>query len=209
MNTTVCLIEDNANLRESLSLLINGWNGFQCVGAFATAEAALRRIPVLSPNVVLMDLRLPGMDGLECTRRLKVLCPATQILVVTVEEDPERVFAVLEAGASGYLVKGASPARVMEALEELRKGGAPMSSQIARLVIQTFHHRGQRKQAAAELLSPREREILDRLATGSRTRDIATQLSLSAETVHTHLRHIYEKLHVRTRTEAVARHLGR
>jgi DNA-binding NarL/FixJ family response regulator len=207
MSTTVCLIEDNAHLRESLSLLINGWNDFRCVGAFSSAEVALRRIPVLSPHVVLMDLRLPGMDGTECTRRLKAQCPSLQILVVTVEEDPEQVFAVLEAGASGYVVKGASPARVMEALEELRRGGAPMSSQIARLVIQTFHQRGQRKRATAELLSARERQILDLLATGSRTRDIAARLCLSAETVHTHLRHIYEKLHVRTRTEAVARHL--
>jgi len=209
MPATVCLIEDNASLRESLALLIDAWGGFRCVGAFASAEAALRRIPALRPDIVLMDLRLPGMDGVECTRLLKAQCPTTQILVVTVEEDPQRIFAVLEAGASGYVVKGSAPARVMEAMEELGKGGAPMSRQIARLVIQTFHQRGERKQAAAQHLTAREREILDLLATGCRTRDIAVQLSLSAETVHTHLRHIYEKLHVRSRTEAVARHLGR
>jgi DNA-binding NarL/FixJ family response regulator len=207
MNTKVCLIEDNAHLRESLALLINGWAGLECVGTFATAEVALRRIPALRPDVVLMDLRLPGMDGVECTRRVKALCPATQILVVTVEEDPERVYSALEAGASGYLVKGASPGRVIEAIEDLRQGGAPMSGSIARLVIQNFHRRGEQRRAE-ENLSRREREILDLLATGSRTREIAAQLSLSAETVHTHLRHIYEKLHVRSRTAAVAKHLG-
>lgn len=206
MPATVCVVEDNPALRESLALLVNGTEGFACVGLFGTAEQALRRLPALSPDIVLMDIHLPGLDGIECLRRLKAACPATQFLMLTVEEAPAVVFETLEAGASGYLLKGMPPVRFIEALEELRRGGAPMSTQIARLVIQTFHRRGLSKREN-ENLTRREREILDLLSTGLRTREIARELSLSAETIHTHLRHIYEKLHVRSRTEAVAKHL--
>lgn len=203
----VCVVEDNPTLRESLSVLLNGTPGYACVGSFGNARTALTRIPMLKPHVVLLDLHLPDRSGVECSSRLKALLPDTPILVLTIEEDPQQVFEALEAGASGYLLKRTPPARLLEALQEVAQGGAPMSAYIARLVVQSFHQRG-RSREAVQTLTRREREILDCLATGLRTREIAARLSLSPETVHTHLKHIYEKLHVRSRTQAVAKHLG-
>ena len=204
----VCVVEREPRRRESLAVLLSGTPGYVCVGRFGNARTALARIPALKPDVVLMDLQLPDRSGVECTFHLKSDLPDVQILVLTVEENPERVFEALEAGAGGYLLKGTPPARILEAIQELVQGGAPMSACIARLVVRSFHRRG-RLRHEEDGLTRREREILDRLAAGCRTREIATQLSVSPETVHTHLNHLYEKLKVRSRTEAVARHLRR
>lgn len=208
MPIRVALVEDNAGLRESLTVLIDGSDGFTCIGAFGNAEEALRRLPARKPDVVLMDVHLPKGGGIDCTRELKGLLPTTQVMMLTVEEDSRVAFAALEAGASGYLLKRLPPAKLLEAIQELHRGGSPMSSQIARRVVQTFHERG-RSQREEENLTPRERELLDLLAQGYRSREAADQLSLSVQTVNSHCRRIYEKLQVRSRAAAVAKHLRR
>jgi len=204
----VCVVERNPTARESLSVLLNGTPGYCCAGSFANARTALACIPALKPDVVLMDLHLTDHSGVECSLQLKTALPDAEILVLTVAENPRHVFEALEAGATGCLLKRTPPARLLEAIQEVVQGGAPMSAGIARLVVQSFHHRG-RAREEVEALTPREREILEQSAAGLRTREIAAQLSVSPETVHTHLGHIYEKLHVRSRTEAVAKHLRR
>lgn len=203
----VCVVEDHAGLRQSLEGLLNGTAGYACAGCFANAEAALAGIPPLRPEVVLMDLHLPRRSGVECTQGLKARLPRTQVLMLTIEEDANQVYAALEAGASGYLLKRMSPGRLLEAIREVQQGGAPMSPQVARLVVQSFRERARHRQEQANL-TPREREVLEWLTQGARTREIARQLGVSQETVHTHLGHIYEKLHVRSRAGAVAKYLG-
>lgn len=201
----VAIVEDQEDLRESLSVLINRAEGFQCVGSFASAEAALARIPLLRPDVVLMDLELPEMNGIECVRQLKDRLPDLKIIVLTVEEDPREVFQALEAGATGYLVKRKSLAKVLEAVRDVHEGGAPMSSQIARLVVQTFHQRGRLK-TEETALTEREREILELLAQGYRNDEIAQKLHISLSTAKAHLGSVYHKLHVRSRAGAVSKY---
>lgn len=204
----VCVVEDHAGLRQSLAALLNSTPGFACAGGFATAHSALSGIPPLRPEVVLMDLHLPGSNGIECTQALKTRLPQTQVLMLTVEEEAGRVFAALEAGASGYLLKRLPPGRLLEAIREVRQGGAPMSPEVARMVVRSFHDRARLRRQEASL-TRREREVLDLLAQGARTREIGQRLGVSKETVHTHLGHIYDKLHVHTRTGAVVKYLGR
>jgi DNA-binding NarL/FixJ family response regulator len=205
MATTVAIVEDDAGVRDGLVRLLGRAKDIRCVGGYPSAEAALRELPAAPPNIVLMDINLPGMNGIECVRRLKVEAPSIQILMLTVYENAEQIFEALTAGATGYLLKQTPPAELLAALREVHRGGAPMSSQIARKVVQSFQTGIPAGQQAE--LSPREREILERLARGDLIKHIADQLGSSFDTVRTHLRRIYEKLHVHSRAQAVAQYL--
>ena len=199
--TRIAIVEDNQTIRESLMEFVQRDPECQCVFACATAEEALQRIPKLAPEIVLMDIQLPNASGIECTARLKQMAPSVQIVMVTVYEDTERIFRALRAGACGYLLKRCTPEELLSAIREVRQGGAPMSREIARKVITSF----QEPLAAAaevEVLSPREHEILELLAQGFPNKEIAHRLGVNDGTVRWHLRHVYDKLHVRSRTEA-------
>ncbi len=198
----VAIVEDDNEIREGLSVLINGSEGFQCVAAYLSAEDALSDLLKKEPDVVLMDINLPHMSGIECTRKLKELRPDLSIMVLTVYDDDESIFESLKAGARGYILKKTPPAKLLESILELYNGGSPISSRIARRVVQTFQVLGTSSEER-ENLSRRENEILAYLAKGYRYREIAETLFISIETVRTHVRNIYEKLQVRSRTEAV------
>ncbi len=198
----VAIVEDEDDVREGLALLINGSEGFRCVQRYPSGEKALPELLKNKPDVILMDINLPGMSGIECIRQLKAHQPGIPIMVLTVYDDDEKIFESLKAGASGYLLKNTPPARLLEAIVELHDGGSPMSGRIARKVVQTFQTMGPSSQET-ENLSKREHEILFYLAKGYRYKEIAESMSISTETVRTHLRNIYEKLHVRSRSEAV------
>jgi DNA-binding NarL/FixJ family response regulator len=206
MPTTVAIVEDSAGVRENWAKLIDAAPGFKCIGICPDGEAAVKRLPALRPDVVLMDINLPGMSGIECTARLKVQLPQTQILMVTVHSDNDRVFAALEAGASGYLLKRMAPKELLAAMSDMVRGGAPMTGEIARKVIDSFRKTASPAGEDARL-SPREEEILVLLTQGYMNKEIADRLSISFDTARTHLRHIYEKLHVRSRTEAATKYL--
>ena len=208
MSITVALVEDSDQLRGTLARVISRAEGFQCVSQHASAEAALEALPGEKPNVVLMDINLPGINGVECVRRLKPLLPATQVIMLTAYEDTENIFNSLAAGASGYLLKRTSSAELLTAIRDVLKGGSPMTAHIARKVVQSFHKAGASSQPT-ENLSQREQEVLDCLSHGLMYKEIAEKLGISYETVHTYVRRIYEKLQVRTRTEAVAKFLRR
>lgn len=206
MHISVSIIEDDPRIRESLAVLINGAQKIRCISSYGTAEEALAQVPLTKPDVVLMDINLPAMTGIECTRQLKQLMPKLQILMLTMYEDDDLVFQALTAGASGYLVKRTSPAELLAAIEEVHGGASPMSGKIARTVVGYFH---QLKQVipVRDNLSRREQEILELLARGDRYKEIADTLGISFETVRSHLKNIYEKLHVHSRTEAVVKYL--
>lgn len=199
--TTVAIVEDNKTIRESLAEFVQSDPECRCVCTCATGEEALRLLPRHQPDLVLMDIQLPNMSGIECCARLKELLPNTQILMVTVYEDTDRIFKALRAGACGYLLKRCTPEELLAAIREVRQGGAPMSREIARKVIASFR---EPLTAAREVedLSPREREILELLAEGFSNKKIADRLGVTDGTVRWHLRHVYHKLHVRSRTEA-------
>lgn len=199
---TVALVEDIDEIRDGLATLINGSVGFRCLKTFANAEDALRGIPLLKPDVTLMDINLPGISGIACTRALKNKLPDMQIVVLTAYENDAQVFESLKAGANGYLLKKTPPVKLLEAIQDVVNGGSPMSSQIARKVVQAFHSASDPSKET-ETLTTREQEILSYLAKGYRYKEIAETLFISVETVRTHLRNVYEKLHVRSRTEAV------
>ncbi|MDB6028835.1 MAG: DNA-binding response regulator [Verrucomicrobiales bacterium] len=206
-NITVCIVEDNSALRTTFASYVQESPGFQCIGAFETAEQALKGIPPLKPNVVLMDINLPGMSGIECVDLLKKGDPSLQIIMLTVYEDSEQVFQALAAGACGYLVKNTPPEKVLEAIQEVQSGGSPMSSHIARKVVQTFRQAGQLRKET-EALAPREQQVVELLAKGLPYKQIALEMNISSGTVCTYIRRIYEKLHVNNRTEAVMKYLG-
>lgn len=206
MPIKVSIVEDNDRVRESLTSLIDGARGFRCAGAHRSAEAALKLVPDDAPDVVLMDIHLPRLSGIDCVRKLKATNPDLLIIMLTAYEDDDLIFQALKAGANGYLVKQTPPSEILAAVQEVHEGGAPMSSNIARKVIQSFHQ-SQPGASATEALSPREREILVLLSRGYLNKEIADSLSIAFQTVHTHVRNIYSKLHVRCRTEAVARYL--
>ena len=206
MAITVAIVEDNRDFRTTLARYVDEAPGHRCVCTCGSSEEALQKLPRLLPDVVLMDIHLPSMSGLDCTRKLKELCPSVQILILTVYEDNERIFGALKAGAAGYLLKRADPADILNAIADVKQGGAPMSSQIARRVVQSFRETP-RETLKEEKLSAREEEILQHLSKGYATKEIADRLSVSTNTVRTHLQHIYEKLHVRSRTEAVVKFL--
>ena len=205
---TVSIVEDQRDTRESLAALVNGTPGLSCRSTYPTGEAALLGIPKEKPDVALVDINLPGMSGIECVAKLKAQMPSLHVLMLTTYEESDLIFNSLRAGASGYLLKNMPPEELLEALEQVNAGGAPMSMQIARKVVEHFHTA---TPAAANVqhLTPREREILELLARGSMYKEISAQLGISLPTVRTHLRHIYEKLHVQTRTEAAAKYFGR
>ncbi|MCP5515683.1 MAG: response regulator transcription factor [Verrucomicrobiales bacterium] len=208
MNIRVAIVEDTASVREGLAAILNGTPGFQCVCACGTAEEALRRIRRDETDVVLMDINLPGRSGVECVQRLKERDPGLQIVMLTIEADSQRVFDSLAAGATGYLVKNVPPAGILAAIEEVHRGGSPMSSQIARMLVQSFHRQG-RVAREDENLTAREEEILSLIARGYRGKEVAQALGIATATVETHLRNIYDKFHVRSRAGAVAKFLGR
>ena len=207
MSVKVAIVEDNAGVRENWVKLIDAEPGFRCVDACDSGEVALRRLPACEPDVVLMDINLPGMSGIECTARLREKLPGTQILMVTVYADNDHVFEALKAGASGYLLKCSDPAELTRSIAEIMRGGAPMSGQIARRVIEVFRQPAVSADQDAQL-TKREEEILQFLAKGYANKEIASRLGVSIETVRVHVRHIYEKLHVHSRTEAAARFLS-
>ena len=200
----VALVEDLPDVRDSWTRLIDGIPNFKCVCTYATGEEALRRLPEENVDVVLMDIRLPRMSGIACTARLKPLIPQTQILILTVSADSDTVFRALEAGADGYLLKRCSPEELHAAVLDVLRGGVPMTSEIARRVIAAFRRQPARSDLTTNL-TPREEEILTLLSRGFVSKEIAAKLGVSYETVRDHLRHIYEKLHVHSRGEAVAR----
>ncbi|HLP77620.1 MAG TPA: response regulator transcription factor [Candidatus Paceibacterota bacterium] len=204
---TIAIVEDNAPMRETLMQLIQETPELKCIGVCDTAAKALRQIPKLAPDVVIMDIRLPDRSGIECTARLKPLLPETQIMIYTVNEDNDQIFEALKAGASGYLLKSATPTDIREALVDIRLGGSPMSSEIARKVVQSFRQPEVAKNPDLAHLTRREEEILALLAQGYVAKEIAQKLFLSYATVRTHLHHIYEKLHVSSKTEAVVKYL--
>ena len=206
MPITVSIIEDDRRVRESLAVLINGTENLRCVSTHATGEEAVQEIGQKKPDVVLMDINLPAMSGIECVRKLKAQLPRLQILMLTMYEDDEKVFQSLVAGASGYLVKRTSPAELLKAIEEVHRGASPMSGKIARTVVEYFQ-KLQSDSPQQQYLSKREEEILNLLAKGYRYKEIADALSISFETVRTHLKNIYDKLHVHSRTEAVVKYL--
>ncbi len=207
MSIAVSIVEDDPQVRSSLAKLIDSSPGYRCVSRHGSAENALAEIPKVKPDVTLMDINLPGINGVECVRRLKPQLPGTQMIMLTVYQNTEHIFNALAAGATGYMLKQTPPAELLAAIKEVHAGGSPMSSHIARKIVQSFQQPTPPAVATASL-SPREAEVLDLLAKGFLYKEIADQMKVSYATVHTHIRHIYEKLHVRSRTEAVAKHLG-
>ena len=205
----VAIVEDDDAFRQHLTALIGGAKGFYCLGAHRTAEAALKHLPVEPPHVLLVDLQLPRTSGLELIAEVAVRWPAIAIVVLTVSNDVQQIFSAIEAGAMGYLVKDqCSPTRLLEAITEAREGGSPMSSQIARLMVKRFQQQGRARQKL-DTLTARETEILECFSQGRQTKEIATQLHVSVRTIATHMRNIYGKLQVCSRTAAVARFLQR
>lgn len=201
---TVSIVDDEADLREHIAGYLAAAGNIRCLSTYANAEEALTHLPQDQPDVILMDINLGDMDGIECVRRLTTLMPSAQVLMFTVFEDTEQIFNALAAGASGYLLKRLSPKKLLEAIEEVWAGGSPMSASIARKVVHSFKQVPTRGDTATEL-SPRERSVLDGLAAGLAYKQIANQLGVSIHTVRNYIRRIYEKLHVCSRSEAVAR----
>jgi DNA-binding NarL/FixJ family response regulator len=206
MLINVGIVEDNKKIREGLATLIDGSEGFRCRAIYETAEEALRKFPLENPDVVLMDINLPGISGIECLIKLKEILPNVQVMMLTVYEDDDLIFKSLVAGATGYILKRTPPVELLEAIKEIHGGGSPMSDQIARKVVQAFQQMG-KSAKETENLSEREVEILGYLSKGYQDKEIADKLFLSVKTVRTHLRNIYKKLHVRSRIEAVLKYL--
>jgi DNA-binding NarL/FixJ family response regulator len=201
MDIKVAIVEDEKEIREYFTALVNGCPGFLCVGSFESGEKAITELPDLKPHVVLMDIHLPGKNGIDCIAALKPLCPETHFLICTSYEDSESVFNALSVGAMGYLTKSVQSSKLLDAITDVNNGGSPMSSHIARKVVQSFEKVEQKK--AGEMLTEREKEILEKLSKGLRYKEIADTFFISTETVRTHIRNIYSKLQVNTRTEAI------
>jgi DNA-binding NarL/FixJ family response regulator len=204
---TVSLVEDDREVRDQIAGYLEDASGLEYLDSYANAAGAIKGIPGRMPDVVLMDINLGGTSGIECTRQLKERCPDVQILMLTVFEDTESIYEALAAGASGYLLKRMQPSKLIEAIREVHGGGSPMSAPIARKVVSSF-----RRQKAAEdertRLTPKERAVLELLAKGCTYKFIGAELNTSVDTVRTHIRRIYEKLHVHSRTEAVAKYVN-
>jgi DNA-binding NarL/FixJ family response regulator len=206
MELTIAVVEDDAGLRAGLGALIRSTSGYRLDGEFATAEAALEGIPKTMPKITLMDINLPQLSGIECARRLKSQHPELIIVMLTVCDSAEEVFPALAAGASGYLLKSLPPAKLLDAIGEVYRNGSVLSPSIARMVVDSFH---QPSKPAHAPLTQREESVLRLLVRGLRYKEIAAEFKVSVETIHTHIRHIYEKLHVTSRTEATVKYLGR
>lgn len=205
MSIRVALVDDHEPTRTFLAALIGGTRGFECVGAYPDAGATLKRLPVDRPEVMLVDLELPGTSGTELIKVLRERKPAVEIMVLTVHDEPDYLFDALKAGATGYLLKDEPPAKILEGIAEVRAGGSPMSSQIARRVLRTFHTQG-RVRSELDTLTDREEDVLARLCEGFRYREIAKELGISPRTIGSHVHHIYGKLHVRSATEAARKY---
>lgn len=204
---SVAIVEDNPTVRRSLERLLNRATGFNCVCVCSGGAEALKQIPWHNPQVVLMDIQMPEMSGVDCTARLKMLLPSVQIIMLTVYEDTETIFKALRAGASGYLLKRCAQEEILQAIRDLLRGGAPMSNAIARRVVAAFHEPVKHENAHV-VLSAREREILDLLSQGLSNKEISAKLNVSQFTVKNHLAKVFDKLHVRCRTEAVVAYLN-
>jgi DNA-binding NarL/FixJ family response regulator len=205
---SVSIVDDEKKLCESIAAFLDRSPGFRCLSMYGSAETALQRLPADQPDVVLMDINMAGMNGIECARRLKALNPRIQILMLTVYDDTDQIFKALAAGATGYLLKRHDPDELLQAIRDVQDGGSPMSNSIARKVVASF----QKAELIGEneiQLSAREQVVLDCLARGLPYKQIGDELGISINTIRTHLRHIYEKLHVQSRTEAVAKYLRR
>ncbi|HEY4111183.1 response regulator transcription factor [Puia sp.] len=217
MTISVCIVDDNKDIRSALEQIILMAEGYTLAGSYADAEEALQKIPEVKPNVVLMDINLgDGESGIDCVRQLKPQYPEILFMMCTIYEEDEKIFEALKAGANGYILKKTAPGKLLESLRELHEGGAPMSSQIARKVVNAFQLRGAADASTASaaakttsLLSNRENEILELLARGMLYKEIAARLFISQETVRKHVYHIYEKLHVNNRVEAINKFYGR
>jgi DNA-binding NarL/FixJ family response regulator len=208
MQIRVAIVEDDSGLRDSLKELLERTPGFVLVASYPDAESALSKVTQQNPDVILMDINLPQMDGVECVRRLKSVLPNAQVIMLTVYEDNDRLFNSLLAGANGYLLKRTTASKLLAAIREVQAGGSPMTPQIARRVVQ--HFRGPSGDASGlSKLSPREREVLEQLALGSRYKEIADHMGVSMDTVRTYIRKLYDKLRVSSRTEAVVKYLNR
>lgn len=204
----VSIVEDDTKLRETLVRYFTGQPGFRCLSAHPNAESALAEIPGNPPDVVLMDINLPGMSGIDCVPLLRVALPSAKIIMLTVFEDSEQVFKALSAGAFGYLVKSNRPAKLLQAIREVFDGGSPMSGHIARMVVQSFEKRAAVPDET-DSLTPRELEVLHGLSCGHPYKQIAAELGISLSTVRTYIQRIYEKLHVHSQTEAVMKYARR
>ena len=202
----VAIVEDDQGLREQLARILKTAPGIKCVGAYESAEEALEYLPGIKPDIVLMDIRLPKMSGIECVAKLKEMMPSVQIIMVTVYEDSEKIFRALRSGASGYLVKSGPPEKLLEAIRDVTVGGSPMSPHIARKVVQHFRLLGPTA-GEEERLSPREREVLDMLAAGYIYKEIGEHLNIASETVRTNVKHICQKMQVKNKMEALAKRM--
>jgi DNA-binding NarL/FixJ family response regulator len=213
MDITVCIVDDTKDIRTALEEIVSMADGYKLLGAFSSGEEALLKLPALHPQVVLMDINLGGISGIECVRKIKPENPDILFMMCTIYEEDEKIFEALSAGASGYILKKTSPDKLLEAIKELSEGGAPMSSQIARKVVAAFRNKSMVEESNAavniSVLSNREKEILEWLAKGMLYKEIAAALYISPETVRKHVYHIYEKLHVNNRIEAVNKYFGR
>ena len=201
MSIRVAIVEDDEQVRENLGRLVGEAKGFECVATYGSGEQALSNLPRRLPDVVLMDINLPGISGVECVRQLKAFAPNVHVVMLTVYDDSDRIFQALQMGASGYLLKRSTAAEILHAIEDVHQGGAPMSSYIARKVVQSFRRQGP-SEKPAENLTKRETDVLEYVSRGYANKEIADALGLSAETVRGYLKTIYSKLHVRSRTEA-------
>ena len=208
---TVCIVDDVSELRQALEEIVSSADGYKCIGTMSNVSEALTRIPLLKPDVVLMDINLGETEsGIDCVRELKPITPATNYMMCTVYEDDEKIFEALSAGASGYILKKTEPQKLLESIKELHEGGAPMSSQIARKVVVAFREKPVATHSPSiDQLSHREKQILEELSRGLMYKEIANVLFISSETVRKHVYHIYEKLHVTNRVEAVNKYFGR
>jgi DNA-binding NarL/FixJ family response regulator len=205
MKKSVILVEDDSRLRAQLLQILQTIDDIQCLGTCSSAEEALELVPRKKPDVVLMDIKLPNMSGIQCVYELKKVLPALQVIMVTIYEDSERIFKALKAGASGYLVKSGPPEQLIAAIRDVFSGGAPMSGHIARKVVQHFHSLGPAPEPANNL-SPREQQVISLLASGYLYKEIGARLNIGVETVRTYVKSICQKMHVRSRIEAVAKH---
>jgi DNA-binding NarL/FixJ family response regulator len=207
MQIKVAIVDDDEGIRSSLAMLIRRAAAFQLTGDYPDAETAIKEIPRNPPDVVLMDINMPGMKGMECVRQLKLQLPSVQFLMLTVYEDSDSLFASLKAGASGYLLKRTASARLLEAIRDVHAGGAPMTPQLARRVVQFFTKPAAAQASPVSLLTAGEKEFLDQLANGYAYKEIADRMKISIDTVRSYVRTVYEKLHVHSRTEAVVKYL--
>lgn len=209
MSITLVIVEDLDEVREGLKQFISLSPEFKVLDTFQSAEEAAYSLPRLQPDIVIMDINLPGMNGIECIYKVKEKIPATQFMMFTVYENDEKVFEALKAGASGYLLKNTGLVQIIESLKELYNGGSPMSSNIARKLVTMFREQSPAQAQAVEALSKRENEILQLLSKGLLYKEIADQLTISVGTVRQHIHKIYEKLHVQNRTEAINKAFGK